>query len=72
MKNITKPSEKVIQDIKLIELIHIVSNIISGGFIGIICIGCYLLINKNIENEVKEICYDIINFNLSFVIYFII
>ena len=31
-----------------------------------------MLINKELKPEAKSICYDIINFNLSFIIYFIV
>ena len=30
-----------------------------------------MLVNKELTPEAKSICYDIINFNLSFIIYFI-
>jgi uncharacterized protein len=30
-----------------------------------------MLTNKEIKAEAKNICYDIINFNLSFILYFI-
>ena len=30
-----------------------------------------MLLNKEIKTETKSICYDIINFNLSFIIYFV-
>ena len=30
-----------------------------------------MLLNKEIKTETKNICYDIINFNLSFIIYFV-
>jgi uncharacterized protein len=34
-------------------------------------VAAYMLTNKEIKTEAKNICYDIINFNLSFIIYFI-
>jgi hypothetical protein len=30
-----------------------------------------MVTNKEIKPEAKSICYDIINFNLSFILYFI-
>jgi uncharacterized membrane protein len=30
-----------------------------------------MLMNKDLKSEAKAICYDIINFNLSFILYFI-
>ncbi|MBC7503603.1 DUF4870 domain-containing protein [Candidatus Gracilibacteria bacterium] len=69
MPILNKISNKYIQEIKIIEIIHIVSNFLSGGLLGVICIGGYLLLNKQVSPEIRDICYDIINFNLSFIIY---
>ncbi len=30
-----------------------------------------MLVTKDITQEAKQICYDVINFNLNFIIYFI-
>jgi len=60
-----------LEQIKIIELIHIVANLLSGGTLGIIGVAAYMLTNKELKSEAKDICYDIINFNLSFIIYFI-
>lgn len=69
MGQITKLSEKSIQEIKTLELIHIASNILSGGLLGVICIGGYLILKKDVSIEIRDVCYDLINFNLSFIIY---
>lgn len=61
-----------LEQIKIIELIHIVANLLSGGILGIAGVATYMLMNKEIKPEAKSICYDIINFNLSFIIYFIL
>ena len=61
----------VLEQIKIIELIHIIANLLSGGVLWIIGVLAYMLINKELRPEAKSICYDIINFNLSFIIYFI-
>jgi uncharacterized Tic20 family protein len=66
------PKNETKETIKFLEIIHLASNLLSGGFLGVICIGLYLLMNKDIASEVKTVCYDIINFNLSFIIYFIV
>lgn len=66
------PKNETKETIKFLEIIHLASNLLSGGFLGVICIGLYLLMNKDIAPEVKTVCYDIINFNLSFIIYFIV
>lgn len=61
-----------LEQIKIIELIHIVANLLSGGILGIAGVATYMLMNKEIKPEAKSICYDIINFNLSFIIYFLL
>ncbi len=38
MPIVKKISEKSIQEIKIIEIIHLVSNFLSGGLLGVICI----------------------------------
>ena len=38
MPTLNKISDKSIQEIKLIEIIHLVSNFLSGGFLGVICV----------------------------------
>jgi uncharacterized Tic20 family protein len=54
---------------RLLETIHIVSNIMSGWFFGTIVIGGYLLLKKDLSDDIRTICYDILNFNISFILY---
>lgn len=68
--NPIKPEVK--ETIQFLEIIHLISNIFSGGFLGVIVITLYLVMNKEIDTQLKGICYDLINFNLSFIIYSII
>lgn len=68
---VTTTDTATLEQIKIIELIHIVANILSGGVLGIAGVAIYMLMNKEMRPEAKNICYDIINFNLSFIIYFI-
>lgn len=57
-------------DIKNLGILHIVGNILSGGTLGIILVLLYLLFKKeSISQLEKETCYEIINFNLSFLVY---
>ncbi len=67
----TTTDATTLEQIKIIELIHIVANLLSGGLLGIIGVIVYMVTNKEIKPEAKNICYDIINFNLSFILYFI-
>jgi uncharacterized membrane protein len=67
----TTTDATTLEQIKIIELIHIVANLLSGGLLGIIGVIAYMVTNKEIRPEAKSICYDIINFNLSFILYFI-
>lgn len=68
---VTTTDTATLEQIKIVELIHIVANLLSWGFVGIIGVAWYMLLNKEIKTETKDICYDIINFNLSFIIYFV-
>ncbi len=65
-------SEELIQEMRLLETIHIISNVMSGWFFGTIVVGGYLLLKKDISAEIKTICYDILNFNISFILYTIV
>ena len=58
------------EGVKMLGLLHLVGNILSGGTLGIILVIAYLLIKKDTLSALeKETCYEIINFNLSFIIY---
>lgn len=63
---------KVQEEIKLVWLIHIIWNILSGWLVWTLFVVGYLFLKENIDQKVKNVCYNIINFNLSFIIYFAI
>lgn len=66
--NSTKSSAK--EGVKMLGILHLVGNIFSGGVLGIILVVLYLVIRKNELSQLeKETCYEIINFNLSFILY---
>lgn len=61
-------SEK--ESVKLLGILHLVGNIISGGLLGIILVVIYYLIRKNtLSLAERQTCFEIINFNLSFMLY---
>lgn len=54
----------------MLGILHLVGNILSGGTLGIVLVLAYFLIRKDELSELeKKTCYEIINFNLSFIIY---
>lgn len=57
------------EQIKLVGLLHFLGNIFSGGFIGTILVIVYLMVVKDLTANAKQAIYDIINFNLSFMLY---
>ncbi len=58
------------EGVKMLGILHLVGNILSGGTLGIILVLAYFLIRKDQLSELeKKTCYEIINFNLSFIIY---
>jgi uncharacterized Tic20 family protein len=66
--NTMKTSAK--EGVKMLGILHLVGNIFSGGVLGIILVVLYLVIRKNDLSQLeKETCYEIINFNLSFILY---
>ena len=60
------------EQIKIIGIIHFVWNVFSGGVLGTLLVVWYLLIQNNITPEARTTIYNIINFNVSFLIYFFI
>jgi uncharacterized Tic20 family protein len=67
----TKSTPK--EGVKMLGIIHLAGNLLSGGTLGIVLVLAYLLIRKNELSQLeKETCYEIINFNLSFIIYLFI
>jgi len=63
---------KIKDEIKLVWIIHIIWNIISSWIIWTLFVVLYLFLKNDIDPKVKSTCYNIINFNLSFIIYFAI
>lgn len=59
-------------NVKIVWLLHFIGNIISGWLLGTLLVIWYLLFTSNIDEKTKKVCYHIINFNLSFWIYFAI
>ena len=58
------------EGVKMLGILHLVGNLFSGGVLGIILVVLYLVIRKNELSQLeKETCYEIINFNLSFILY---
>lgn len=57
-------------NIKIIGLLHFLGNICSWGILWTLLVILYLLLSKEINEKTKKVCYNIINFNLSFWIYF--
>lgn len=58
------------EGVKILGILHLAGNILSGGLLGIVLIIIYLLVKKEELSKLeKETCYEIINFNLSFIIY---
>lgn len=66
----SSPTNDSKEGVKMLGILHLVGNIFSGGLLGIILVVIYLLIQKDQLSQLeKETCYEIINFNLSFIIY---
>lgn len=56
--------------VKMLGILHLAGNLLSGGTLGIVLVLIYLLVRKdNLSQLERETCYEIINFNLSFIIY---
>lgn len=56
--------------VKMLGILHLVGNFISGGTLGILFVIIYYVFQKEKMSSLeKETCFEIINFNLSFMIY---
>lgn len=54
----------------MLGILHLAANIISGGTLGIILVlGYYLLKRSELSQLEKETCFEILNFNISFLFY---
>lgn len=59
-------------NIKLVWILHFIWNVISGWLLWTLFVIWYLLLSSNLDDATKKTCYHIINFNLSFWVYFAI
>ncbi|MBP6921171.1 DUF4870 domain-containing protein [Candidatus Gracilibacteria bacterium] len=58
------------EGVKLLGILHLAGNLLSGGTLGLILVVLYYFFQKNkLSTLEKETCFEIINFNLSFIIY---
>jgi hypothetical protein len=58
--------------IKAVGVLHVIWNILSWWVAWTVAAMVFLILKKDMTLEEKQVCYDIINFNLSFYIYFAI
>ena len=56
----------------MVWLLHFIGNIMSWGFLGTLLVLIFMIQKKDIDEKTKLVCYNIINFNISFWIYFAI
>jgi uncharacterized Tic20 family protein len=64
--------KKEIEQIKLVWILHFIWNIISGWILGTVLVVIYLFITNDLQTKTKKAIYNIINFNISFLIYMFI
>jgi len=64
--------KKEIEQIKLVWLLHFIWNIVSWGILGTVLVVVYMFITDNLQTKTKKTIYNIINFNVSFLIYMVI
>lgn len=70
MPKIDAPKATPKEGVKMLGILHLAGNLLSGGTLGIVLVLIYLLVRKNELSQLeRETCYEIINFNLSFIIY---
>jgi len=54
----------------MLGILHFIGNILSGGTLGLVLVLIYLVVRKDtLSSEEKNTCYEIINFNISFILY---
>lgn len=62
--------EEAHEGVKMLGIFHFVANVISGGTFGIIVVLAYFLWKKSELSQLeKETCFEILNFNISFLLY---
>lgn len=59
-------------NIKIVGILHFLGNIFSWGILGTLLVIGYLLLSKDINAKTRQTCYNIINFNISFWMYFVV
>lgn len=58
------------EGVKMLGILHLAGNLLSGGTLGLILVVLYYFVQKNkLSTLEKETCFEIINFNLSFIVY---
>jgi uncharacterized protein len=68
VKKTTNSSGK--EGVKMLGILHLAGNLLSGGTLGLILVVLYYFVQKNKLSQLeKETCFEIINFNLSFIVY---
>lgn len=64
------PSSAKYEGIKMLGILHFIGNIVSGGTLWLVLVLIYLLVRKDeLTSEEKNTCYEIMNFNISFILY---
>lgn len=58
--------------IKILEILHLSGNFFSGGILSSLFIVVFLAIQSDISPKVRAEAYNIINFNISFLLWFIL
>lgn len=59
-----------VEGVKMLGILHLAGNLLSGGTLGLILVVLYYFVQKNkLSTLEKETCFEIINFNLSFIVY---
>ncbi len=76
VEKVTAPSVKKstnssgVEGVKMLGILHLAENLLSGGTLGLILVVLYYFVQKNkLSTLEKETCFEIINFNLSFIVY---
>ncbi len=58
------------EGVKMLGILHLAGNLLSGWTLGLILVVLYYFVQKNKLSQLeKETCFEIINFNLSFIVY---
>ena len=72
ISNIWETGEKEKSQIKIVWLLHFIWNIISGWILWTVLVIWYLFVSNDLTKKTKTVIYDIINFNLTFIILLVI